>query len=147
MTTRFRALATHAGHPQVRLHDMRHAYASLLLRSGMDAVQVAALLGHSTPYTTLKVYATALPKPDLAAAIEAALPIFAVAAGGSGGVVASTGVEADPYLTERALEANEGAAIDEFGNLYTVEFEGEGMDPADLRAILDSPLGRSITNA
>ena len=81
MTTRFRALANRAGHPKVRLHDMRHAYASALLRSGMDVVQVAALLGHSTPYTTLKVYAHALPNAQVADAVEAALPKLGLMAG------------------------------------------------------------------
>jgi len=74
MTDRFRALATRTGYPKVRLHDMRHFYATMLLRSGMDVVQVAELMGHSNPYMTLKTYAHALPNAQVAGAVEAAMP-------------------------------------------------------------------------
>lgn len=40
----------------VRLHDLRHAAASHLLANGVDAVAVAARLGHADPRTTLKIY-------------------------------------------------------------------------------------------
>jgi integrase len=38
-------------------HDLRHAAASRLIRSGLDVVTVASVLGHEDPNTTLRVYA------------------------------------------------------------------------------------------
>jgi site-specific recombinase XerD len=52
----------------VRFHDLRHTHASLLLANNVDAVAVASRLGHSDAETTLREYAHALRKRDLAAA-------------------------------------------------------------------------------
>lgn len=41
----------------IRLHDLRHAAASLLIAAGLTPVEVAAQLGHTDPGTTLKLYA------------------------------------------------------------------------------------------
>lgn len=38
-------------------HRMRHSYASALIRSGLSPVAVAKMLGHSSPMTTLSIYA------------------------------------------------------------------------------------------
>jgi integrase len=38
-------------------HSWRHTHASLLIGSGLDVVAVSRRLGHSTPATTLRVYA------------------------------------------------------------------------------------------
>ena len=43
-----------AGLPDVRLHDLRHTYASLALRKGETVLAIARLLGHRRPETTLK---------------------------------------------------------------------------------------------
>ena len=43
-----------AGLGDVRLHDMRHSYASMALHSGESIRTVARLLGHENPSTTLK---------------------------------------------------------------------------------------------
>lgn len=40
------------GDPPVRLHDLRHAFASLAAEAGMSLPQIGALLGHKTPATT-----------------------------------------------------------------------------------------------
>lgn len=40
-----------------RIHDLRHSAASLLLEGGATPVDVAAVLGHSSPYTTMTIYA------------------------------------------------------------------------------------------
>lgn len=77
LTTRFRALAERAGYPKVRLHDLRHFYATMLIRSGMDIVQVCEFTGHSSPAILLKVYAHALPNTKVAGQVAAALPDFA----------------------------------------------------------------------
>ena len=43
-----------AGLRDVRLHDLRHTYASLALRQGETVLAIARLLGHRSPATTLK---------------------------------------------------------------------------------------------
>ena len=43
--------------PRVPFHAWRHTHASLLIGSGLDVVAVSRRLGHSTPATTLRVYA------------------------------------------------------------------------------------------
>ena len=40
--------------PDVRLHDLRHTYASVLASSGLSLPVIGALLGHSTPVTTAR---------------------------------------------------------------------------------------------
>ncbi len=45
-----------AGFERLRLHDLRHAFASSLVRAGVPIPTVADLLGHSTPELTLTRY-------------------------------------------------------------------------------------------
>ena len=47
-------LRDEAGLRDVRLHDLRHSYASLALRSGETVLTIGRLLGHRNPETTLK---------------------------------------------------------------------------------------------
>jgi integrase len=56
------AVRAEAGLPGLRLHDLRHAYASLLVSGGLSLPIVGALLGHSTPSTTAR-YAHLLDDP------------------------------------------------------------------------------------
>lgn len=44
----------------MRLHDLRHHMATLSLRAGLSAVEVANMLGHSSPHVTMSVYAHVL---------------------------------------------------------------------------------------
>lgn len=53
-----------------RLHDLRHLSASLLLDAGYSVASVADRMGHTTPSTTLKVYAHAMQNRDKYAADE-----------------------------------------------------------------------------
>jgi integrase len=53
----WKAAAARAGVPGLRLHDMRHYYATSLIRQGLDIVAVSALLGHSRPSITADIYA------------------------------------------------------------------------------------------
>lgn len=41
-----------AGLPELRLHDLRHQYASLLVNSGRSLYEVQQILGHSDPTVT-----------------------------------------------------------------------------------------------
>ncbi len=50
--------------PIIRLHDLRHTSATILLAEGVDIRTVAHRLGHAQTSTTLNVYAHALPAAD-----------------------------------------------------------------------------------
>ncbi len=47
-------LRAETGLQDVRLHDLRHTYASIAVRQGESIVTIGRLLGHSDPETTLK---------------------------------------------------------------------------------------------
>jgi integrase len=61
MRRRWHRFAAVHGLPRVRVHDMRHTYASMLLAQGASLVLVQALLGHSSPRVTLEVYGHRMP--------------------------------------------------------------------------------------
>lgn len=71
----FRALVAAAKLAPLRLHDLRHTCASLMLDAGIPVATVAKILGHSSPTITLSIYAHAIKGSDdrAAAALEAAL--------------------------------------------------------------------------
>ncbi len=50
----WRRLRHEAGLPDVRLHDLRHTFASIAVMSGENIPTVGRLLGHNDPGTTLK---------------------------------------------------------------------------------------------
>ena len=50
------------------LHALRHTHGSQLLADGMELPAVSARLGHSSPYTTAKIYAHILSGRDREAA-------------------------------------------------------------------------------
>jgi len=60
----------------VRLHDLRHTYATLALQAGVDAKTVSSRLGHSTVAFTLDIYTKAVPQLDREAAEQVAGLIF-----------------------------------------------------------------------
>jgi integrase len=53
----FTRLVEQAGLPRIRIHDLRHSCATLLLESGVDLKVVSALLGHSQLSVTADYYA------------------------------------------------------------------------------------------
>ncbi len=55
-----RALAR-AGLPRQRFHDLRHAYATLMLEDGEELAIVSRTLGHADLSTTADVYAHLIP--------------------------------------------------------------------------------------
>ena len=50
-----------AGVPRVRLHDLRHAHASMLLRANTHPKIVQERLGHATISVTLDTYSHSIP--------------------------------------------------------------------------------------
>lgn len=58
---RFKVLLRQAGLPAIRLHDLRHSAATLLLASGVNAKVIQELLGHSNISITLGMYAHVMP--------------------------------------------------------------------------------------
>lgn len=60
----WRRFADAHGYSHVRFHDLRHTHASILLANHIDVATVAARLGHSTPDTTLRIYADAVRARD-----------------------------------------------------------------------------------
>lgn len=50
----WKRITTHAGLPGLRLHDLRHSFASVGVASGMGLPIVGKLLGHASPSTTAR---------------------------------------------------------------------------------------------
>ena len=67
--------ARRAGLPQIRLHDLRHSVASILLAQGVHPKVVSELLGHATIALTLDTYSHVIPslQQEAAAGVAAAV--------------------------------------------------------------------------
>jgi integrase len=64
ITWRWRATRTAAGLAHIRLHDLRHFYASGLIAAGCDVVTVQRALGHASATTTLNTYSHLWPTAE-----------------------------------------------------------------------------------
>ena len=64
VTYRWRQTRKAAGTPSIRLHDLRHFYASGLIAAGCDVVTVQRALGHSSATTTLNSYSHPWPTAE-----------------------------------------------------------------------------------
>ena len=53
----FKAIVRKMGLPEVRLHDLRHTYATLAIQNGVDYKTISNNLGHATVAFTMDVYA------------------------------------------------------------------------------------------
>ena len=58
---RCRKAAGADGPPVIRLHDLRHTHATILLTEGVPVHVVSERLGHASPVVTMTVYAHVLP--------------------------------------------------------------------------------------
>ena len=58
------AAAAAAGVAPIKIHDLRHSHASLLVHLGVPITAIAARLGHDNPAITLKVYSHILPSDE-----------------------------------------------------------------------------------
>jgi len=68
ITDWFRRLARNGGLPPIRLHDIRHSYATAALAAGIPAKVVSERLGHATIAITMDVYSHVIPGMDAQAA-------------------------------------------------------------------------------
>ncbi len=57
----FNRIVATAGIPRLRLHDLRHTHASLLLKESVPIKVVSERLGHATPGFTMATYQHVLP--------------------------------------------------------------------------------------
>ena len=75
VSRKFRSVVTELGLPPVRLHDLRHTHATLLLVQGVHPKVVQERLGHFSISITLDIYSHVLPglQERAAAAFETAL--------------------------------------------------------------------------
>jgi integrase len=63
----FKRILERAGLREIRIHDIRHTYASLLLSEGISPVYVKEQLGHSSIQMTVDIYGTWIPNSNRAA--------------------------------------------------------------------------------
>jgi integrase len=68
VTHAFAKMASKAGIPHLRLHDLRHIHATMLLKAGVHPRIVQERLGHSSIATTLDIYTHTVPGLQKAAA-------------------------------------------------------------------------------
>ncbi len=61
VTRAFREAVARAGLPRIRLHDLRHTWASLALAAGVNPKVVSERLGHATVSFTLDTYSHVMP--------------------------------------------------------------------------------------
>lgn len=75
----FAVLLKRAGLPKVRLHDLRHSHATLLLGAGVHPKIVSERLGHSTITLTMDTYSHVLPtmQDEVTKKLETLLPATA----------------------------------------------------------------------
>ncbi|AKH15978.1 tyrosine-type recombinase/integrase [Deinococcus soli (ex Cha et al. 2016)] len=68
----FLTLLSRCGLPHLRIHDLRHTFATHLIGSGFDPKTVGDLMGHSDPRMTLEIYTHAQENLKKRAALQAA---------------------------------------------------------------------------
>ena len=66
----FAKIARKAGLASIRFHDLRHAHASLMLRTGASPKVISERLGHSSIAITMGIYAHIIPSLQEEAAIR-----------------------------------------------------------------------------
>lgn len=68
ITSLFHEHCRRAGLSRIRLHDVRHSYATAALKAGIPAKVISERLGHSTAAFTLQTYTHVIPGMDATAA-------------------------------------------------------------------------------
>ena len=62
ITHRLHRIQKRAGVPQIRIHDLRHSFATLSIEQGMDIKTISHMLGHTDAGFTMNTY-THVPTP------------------------------------------------------------------------------------
>lgn len=57
-------VADKTGLPRIRVHDLRHSHASMLIDMGFDILEISERLGHESAKTTMDTYAHLYPDKD-----------------------------------------------------------------------------------
>lgn len=58
-------MADAAGVEQIRVHDLRHSHASMLIDMGIDILEISRRLGHESAKTTMDTYGHLYPDKDI----------------------------------------------------------------------------------
>ncbi|MET9690120.1 site-specific integrase [Streptomyces sp. NPDC006514] len=101
LTDQFERLVELSGLPPIRLHDLRHVAASLMLAAGVDIKIVSETLGHSETRVTHDIYQSVMPK-QAAEAAEATAAVVPRGAARQPQQASDPGVE---QVAQLALEA------------------------------------------
>jgi len=64
LQVRFTKAVKASGVPPIRIHDLRHSHATILINNGVNIVAVSKRLGHSSISMTLEIYTHLLQKTD-----------------------------------------------------------------------------------
>lgn len=64
ISRKFKRIASKAGIPEIRIHDLRHSHASFLISHNVPVTAISKRLGHSTIEQTLNTYAHMLPSDE-----------------------------------------------------------------------------------
>lgn len=90
ITALFHEHCKRAGLPRIRLHDVRHSYATAALKAGIPAKVISERLGHATAAFTLQTYTHVIPGMDeLAADTVARLILGSTSATVNGSTIGS----------------------------------------------------------
>ncbi len=72
----FREFTEELGLPHIRLHGLRHTYATVALKAGVDIKVLSVRLGHASSTITRELYQHVTPEMDEDAATAIAAAIF-----------------------------------------------------------------------
>ena len=64
LLSEFRRATKKAGMDPIRIHDLRHSHASMLIHMKLPITEISKRLGHKSPQTTLRIYAHLYPGND-----------------------------------------------------------------------------------
>jgi integrase len=104
ITHQFESAIANAGVPRIRLHDLRHTHATLLLQANVHPKVVQERLGHSSIKVTIDRYSHVIPNMQ----DEAAARIGALVDGLESDPTADT-LPPDPASSRRGAERDRGA--------------------------------------
>ena len=100
---------TKASLPNIRFHDLRHTYASLLIEHGENIKYIQTQLGHSSPTVTLDIYAHLMKPTNQEAACRLEQAVFDGT--GSKTVATKRGGESAVAGAENQLAENIGVKL------------------------------------